>query len=121
MITGGCFCGSVRYEIQGKKYEACNCHCTMCRRISGAPFVSWLIVPAAEFRYTKGQPKTIRSSDEGVRAFCDVCGSPLACVTRTHPDIIDVTIGSLDNPEAHPPTRDHYEDTRLSWVRRREG
>ena len=44
-INGGCFCGAINYEIQDGDYLVANCHCTMCRSISGAPFVTWLIVP----------------------------------------------------------------------------
>ena len=117
MITGGCFCGHIRFEITHGEYKAGNCHCSMCRRASGAPFVSWLIGPAPEFRYTQGEAKRLDSSKQGTRWFCPDCGTPIACVTTAHPDIVDVTIGSLDAPGAHPPTRDYYEDTRLHWVR----
>jgi hypothetical protein len=88
----------------------------MCRKTSGAAFVSWLVVPQAQFTYTLGQPKLLQSSKEGQRWFCDVCGTPLACVNQQHPQYVDVTIGSLDEPNEFPPAKDYYADTRLDWI-----
>lgn len=56
MLEGGCFCGSVRYEIDKGSDLAINCHCTMCRKAHEAPCVTWLIVPAESFKYTAKQP-----------------------------------------------------------------
>jgi len=63
MKTGGCFCKSVRYELKNNDYKVVNCHCSMCRRTSGAPFVSWLIVPTTDFRYTGDTPHLLKSSE----------------------------------------------------------
>ena len=65
MIEGGCFCGEIRYAIGAGSYRAVNCHCTMCRRIHAAPYVSWLVVPAGQFRYVAGKPRELRSSASG--------------------------------------------------------
>ncbi|MDZ7685306.1 MAG: GFA family protein [Gammaproteobacteria bacterium] len=113
MITGGCFCGSVRYEFAEGDHLSVNCHCTMCRRLHGAPFVTWLVVPFEQFRYTQGEPVAYASSDDGTRFRCGDCGAPLACVNNTHPEIIDIAVGSLDDPERFPPTREIFADTRL--------
>ena len=115
MITGGCFCGAVRYEISQGAYTAANCHCTMCRRIHAAPFVSWLVVPLPDFSYTRGQPDRLQSSESSERYFCNACGTHIACVNEAHPEIVDVTIGSLEDPAPFEPTLEVYEDTRLPW------
>ena len=80
MVEGGCFCGSVRYKFKADDYPSANCHCSICRRISGAAFVSWIAVPTTCFDYSKGSPKKLISSSHGVRYFCDACGTPIACV-----------------------------------------
>ena len=117
MITGGCFCGAVRYQIEQGSYTAANCHCTMCRRIHAAPYVSWLVVPIQKFSYQKGEPAQLNSSVFGRRYFCTHCGTHLACINESYPEIIDITIGSLDAPESFNPTMDVFEDTRLNWVK----
>ena len=118
---GGCFCGDVRYEITGEVARVVNCHCTMCRRTSGAPFVTWLVVPLRNFRYLKGQPALLRSSERGSRYFCSSCGTPVACTSLDHAEYIDVTLGSLDNPEAFTPDSEFFEDTRLGWLGKTDG
>ncbi len=114
--TGGCFCGEIRFEFEAGDIPVANCHCSMCRRTSGAPYVTWLVVPEGQFSFLNGEPAVLRSSDEGTRYFCKQCGTPLTCVNASHPEIVDVTLGSLDQPEAFTPTFDVYCDTALPFV-----
>ena len=66
---GGCFCGSVRYSFESNDYPSANCHCSMCRRISGATFVSWVAIPSSCFDYIKGNPKKLISEMEDAK-YC---------------------------------------------------
>jgi hypothetical protein len=118
MIEGGCFCGRIRYQIDEGTYRAVNCHCTMCRRLHAAPYVTWLVVPSQHFKYTEVVPDELESSLHGTRYFCAACGTHLACTNDGHPDIVDVTVGSLDRPEVHAPDLDVFTDTRLEWTKR---
>jgi hypothetical protein len=116
-IQGGCFCGAIRYEAKGTPFHATNCHCSICRRTSGAPFVAWFSVPKASFRILSGEPTRFRSSAKGMRSFCLSCGTPLKCELEDFPDEIDITTCSLDNPETVPP-QDHTQTGRkLAWVK----
>src|SRR5206468_9902663 len=36
-ITGGCFCGAVRYRVSATTRDVSHCHCSICRRTTGAP------------------------------------------------------------------------------------
>ncbi len=114
--TGGCFCGNLRFEFTGEELPVADCHCTMCRRTSGAPYVTWLVIPINDFQYTKGEPTELASSEDGTRYFCNQCGTPVACINKTHPEIIDITLGSLDQPEAFTPAFNVFDDTRLPSV-----
>ncbi len=115
-VLGGCFCGKIRYEINRAVRKVVNCHCTMCRRTSGAPFVSWLVVPKTGFRYTASKPQHLKSSTRGDRYFCKDCGTPISCIVSDNDKYIDVTLGSLDIPGDFEPDGDFYEDTRLGWL-----
>ena len=115
-MHGHCFCGFIRYQAGGAPFHETNCHCSICRRTSGAPFVAWLTVRRADFTFLAGEPATFRSSDHGTRTFCPRCGTPVTFQSTHSPDEIDVTICSLDEPERVPP-RDHTQvATRLPWV-----
>ncbi|MCP5181936.1 MAG: GFA family protein [Pseudomonadales bacterium] len=116
MIEGGCFCGAIRFAIGDGQHLVANCHCTYCRRISTAPFVTWLIAPVAEFRYTRGEPKELVSSDRGRRYFCSACGTHVACTILDRPEHIDIPTGCLDAPERFSPTADFHTESRLPWI-----
>ena len=114
--TGGCFCGAVRYAIEPGDHRAANCHCTMCRRTSAAPFVAWVMVPKDQFRIVAGAPREFQSSEHGSRGYCADCGTPLICKLDAEPDIVDVTLCSFDDPMVLEPTINVYADTELPWV-----
>ena len=116
-LKGGCFCGSVRYSFEDDDYPSSNCHCSMCRRISGASYVSWMAIPIDCFEYNKGKPKKIISSSHGVRYFCQECGTPLVCVLDEDQENIYITICSLDRPEDFKPKGDIYVEDMLDWVK----
>ena len=89
----------------------------MCRRISGAAFVSWIAIPSSIFNYINGAPKKLISSTHGVRYFCEDCGTPLVCVLDEDQKNIYVTICSLDNPQSFKPKDDLYIEDMLDWVK----
>lgn len=116
MLSGGCWCGTVRYEAGGTPSHETNCHCNICRRVSGAPYVAWFSVPLAQFRYISGEPVRFESTPGCVRSFCGKCGTPLTFHSAQHAELIDVTIGSLDEPQRVAP-RDHtWTRSKLPWV-----
>src|SRR5260370_18856831 len=53
-INGSCFCGQNQFELSEPAVETHHCHCSICRRLQGAPFFTLLIFPPARFRWTKG-------------------------------------------------------------------
>jgi hypothetical protein len=115
-MDGRCFCGYVRIRVSGSPYHETNCHCSICRRTSGAPFVTWFTVQHADFAFVSGNPATFRSSEHGTRTFCPRCGTPLTFESTLTPGEVDVTVCSLEEPERVPP-RDHTQTaTRLPWV-----
>jgi hypothetical protein len=121
MLRGQCFCGAVRYEVAGSPRFETNCHCTNCRRTSGAPFVAWFTVFTADLRFTSGTPTSFKSSDHGSRTFCSRCGTPLTFQSTHSPTQIDITTCSLERPEDVPP-RDHtYVRSKVGWVHLDDG
>jgi hypothetical protein len=85
----------------------------MCRRAAGAPVVASLTVANESFAWTTGQPAVYRSSEKAERLFCPKCGTQLAF--RDEPDYLDVTLASLDNPEAVRPSYHIWITSRISW------
>ena len=116
VFAGGCLCGAVRYRAEGKPLVVEHCHCGMCRRASGAPFVTWAYFPAAKVAFTRGEPTRYRSSAKGVRGFCNRCGTPLTFAYVSDPDTLDLTVATFDRPEAVTPERHIWTSSRLPWL-----
>jgi len=121
MLQGGCYCGAVRYVVEGEVFHGTLCHCRDCRRIAGAPAVAWFSTRMAKMRFTKGNPATFRSSEHVLRGFCATCGSTLTYQHDHYPDEIDIATASLDDPEAAPPQDHTFTAERLSWMRMNDG
>lgn len=113
--TGGCQCGAVRYVLTARPTEPGLCHCRMCQRAGGGPFMAFAGVTLAQIAWT-GTPTVFASSTIAERSFCAACGTHLTF--RFHGrDRISVTLGSLDDPEAVPPVEQNGVESRLSWTR----
>ena len=115
-ITGGCYCGEVRFSASPKVRVRTNCHCGNCRRAAGAQAVAWITVKRSQFQFEKGTPRRYQTETGAWRTFCDHCGTSLTYEHDKRPDEIDITTGSLDHPEDFPPTKDVYPEERLRWV-----
>ena len=115
-IAGGCHCGAVRYQASGTAYGITHCHCRTCRRTSGAPFVTWAGFDSDKFHFTQGQPASYASSQNVRRGFCSQCGTALTYQRLDLPNSIDVTLGSMDDPEQLKPEDHTWTESRVSWV-----
>jgi hypothetical protein len=121
MLKGGCFCGAIRYEAGGAPYDETVCHCSICRRTTGAPFVAWFSAPRSEFRFLQGTAARFRSSDNATRTFCPRRGTQLTFERDDLLNEIDVTTCSLDEPQLVQP-RDHTRtSSKLGWVKLADG
>ena len=117
MLQGGCFCGDIRYETRGTPFYRTNCHCSICRRTTGAPFVAWFSVLRSDFRLVQGAPAQFRSTPKCMRGFCPRCGTQLTFENDDASDEIDVTTCSLDDPEQLP-SEDHTRtSSKLNWIK----
>jgi hypothetical protein len=116
MLAGGCFCGSIRYQANASPLSATNCHCTMCRRATGAPFVTWFGVRAGDFQIIRGEPARFNTSEHVTRSFCSRCGTHLTFQYANVSDVVYVTSCSLDDPTLASPDDNIYTDTRLAWI-----
>jgi hypothetical protein len=115
-ISGGCYCGAIRYLAKQEPIYQANCHCGNCRKAAGAQAVAWITVPRSAFNFEKGSPSRYRTDTGAWRTFCSACGTSLTYENETRPGEIDITAGSLDEPEQFPPNRDVFPEEKLSWV-----
>lgn len=119
--TGGCLCGAVRFRARGNPMYVSHCHCTMCRKASGAPVVTFAGYPTDSIAFTKGKPKLYRSSKIAVRGLCGRCGSQLYFQFDAHPERMGFNLGCFDHPERFRPQRHIYTSTMIPWLHMKDG
>ena len=116
-LAGGCHCGAVRYEVSGEPKHVALCHCSDCRKSSGAPMVSWAAFAEDEFKVTQGSPRTFNSSGTAMRSFCPDCGSGLYYTNAEYlPGIVDIQSATLDDPDALPAGAQIQTAERIGWM-----
>ncbi|MDD7986764.1 GFA family protein [Lentisphaera marina] len=73
---GQCLCGAVKAKVKAMSKEVGVCHCDMCRKWAGAPFIG---VDCQNDILFEGQEyiKIYHSSDWAERGFCSKCGTHL--------------------------------------------
>ena len=113
-FTGGCQCGAVRYELLSAPEHVGICHCRMCQKASGGPFMAFARVNKEQLRWSRQQPAVFRSSSLAERHFCGACGTPLT-YNFIESANISVTACSLDDPESVRPELQYCIDRTLSW------
>src|SRR6185436_3653924 len=102
LITGGCLCGKIRYEVSQAPQSIIACHCTHCQKISGAGSSHNAVLPTSAITFTAGQPKCYRDTGQSGnilhRYFCADCGSSLYSQREKNPEMTILKVGTLDKP-----------------------
>lgn len=117
MVQGSCLCGGVRFEIDEEHIQLVNnCHCSYCRKVSGAAYGTFIQIPGRHFRWLVGKEliSTYESSPGNHRAFCRICGSR-APQSRDWAQHITVPAGSLDGDPGVSPEINIFTDSKAPW------
>jgi hypothetical protein len=121
VFTGRCLCGAVSYQCGAPVIPPCFCHCESCRRASGSHVVAWATVPRVSFRVITGALRCHASSPPVLRQFCEQCGTPITYSNAEWPDTIDITIATLDRPDAMEPVEHIWMEDAVNWDRPNDG
>jgi len=112
---GGCLCGAIRYRVTGEPVAATLCHCGSCRRASGGTNVAWAVFEQDKFEWLNGIPTAYSSSSGLEWLFCSYCGSLVGYRRASRPNHMDITTGTLDDPDRHPPTVEIWLEQKIGW------
>jgi hypothetical protein len=115
VLSGGCLCGAVQYQVQDAFRYAMNCHCSQCRRATGSAFKPFGGIERDKFTVTKGTTTlSINGAPDGHDAFCKSCGSLLYSVVRNGA-YVHVTYGTLADAPTLCPTAHIYVGSKAPW------
>ncbi len=120
-ITGECFCGEIKYEVNGSLFDARSCHCSRCRKAFGSQASAFALVEPEQFQWLLGE--SLLTSYIGCEGFglqfCSKCGSTLSGVYNGV--IHGVTLGCINDDPKVELCRHIYVGSKASWETIAEG
>jgi hypothetical protein len=103
MLRGACLCGAVEYRVRDAFDYALNCHCSQCRRSTGAAFKPLAGIRRSALAIVRGRDGIMTYGGEAAHdAHCRTCGSLLYSLVRDGA-YVHVAMGTLlDEPSIRP-------------------
>jgi hypothetical protein len=118
--SGGCLCGAIRYTLTAPLNSVIACHCSHCRKISGAGSSHNVAIPTSALSITMGEPKvyadTADSGNRLNRYFCANCGSSLFSRREKMPEMTVLKAGTLDDASGLKLAMNIWTDSALPWM-----
>lgn len=120
-ITGECFCGEIKYQVEGKLRDARSCHCSRCRKAFNSQASAYALVEPREFKWVSGQDllnSYVSKHGFGLQ-FCSKCGSTLCGIYNG--SIHGVTLGCLNGEPEIEIGKHIYVGSKANWEVMPEG
>ena len=118
---GGCTCRHVRYRMTGTPLFVHCCHCRWCQRETGSAFVLNAMIEADRVELLSGDVEVIDTpSASGKGQKISRCPKCRVAVWSNYAGggsaVRFVRVGTLDDPDRHPPDIHIYTSTKQPWV-----
>lgn len=107
-----CYCGKVKLALGDNIISFINCHCSMCRRLNGSAYTSWLCVSTEHFLVTQGAEaiKNFAVTECCNNAFCGNCGTRVYTLDTRYPNVVGIQAGIVDDVPVSPVKELYYSD-----------
>jgi hypothetical protein len=117
VLSGGCLCGAVRFEIDAPLVEASYCHCTRCQRRSGTAASANARLAPGSLRVLQGAESVAEfvPPDGAVKCFCRECGAALWSRPRDGHEPAGVRLGAIDGDPGLRPAYHQYVAYAAPW------
>ena len=114
-VTGECFCGAIKYRVDGKLRDAKSCHCSRCRKAFNAQASASALVDPAEFSWLAGESLlTSYLVDHGYGLqFCKTCGSTLCTIFNG--EVFQVVLGCVNGAPDVEIGQHIYVGSKANW------
>lgn len=116
-LRGSCLCGRVRFEVRPPFIRAGHCHCSECRKHSGATGCIQARVLREQFVLLSGADaiEAYRRPGRAVKAFCRICGSSLFGGSWPEGPQVSIRMGAFDDDPGIRPQFHTFVDSRAPW------
>jgi hypothetical protein len=118
IITGGCACGAVHYEVSEPFVSSNYCHCTRCQRRTGTGSSANGRTAEGSFRIVQGESLVRGWTPDGggfEKCFCSNCGSALFSRNPETGGEIAVRLGTVDGDPGIRPQKRQFTDYAAIW------
>ncbi len=118
VLSGHCLCGRVSYVVRGEPIGVGHCYCRTCQRLTGTGHSSGALFPASSIEVTGELREYSVESSPGIvdqKFFCPTCGSSVLARNGAAPDLLSLTLGTLDDVNALRPQLGIYAAQKPSW------
>lgn len=110
-VFGSCACLNITWQSESLPTRVHWCNCTTCRKLGGGPFIAFaafkiedvkinatglIADPTKNISRDQRHFSTFESTKLAVRGACKGCHSPLTMVYYDQPDVLWMTVGSID-------------------------
>jgi len=115
IIIGECFCGGIKYQVDGKLRDGKSCHCSRCRKAFSSQASSSALVEPEDFKWLSGEDQlTSYVGDHGFGyQFCKVCGSTLCTVYNGK--VFQLTLGCINGDPEIEIGKHIYVGSKAKW------
>jgi hypothetical protein len=114
LYSGSCFCGEVRFEVEGEPAAMGYCHCSSCRQWSAGPVNAFTLWKPEALKVTRGADSigTYNKTPLSYRKWCRHCGGHLF---TSHPTfgLVDIYAALIPQLRFEPALHVHYQETVL--------
>ena len=114
---GHCRCESVVISVQAEPEASVYCHCDDCCRSTGAPVIASIGMPHDKITWEGSAHLGEYVEGTCTRTFCKECGTPVAQLHESAPELIFFYTAFMDKPEDFPPTYHSFEGQQTSWLK----
>lgn len=120
--TGGCQCGSIRYELIGTPQMLYVCHCTDCQHQSSSAFGMSLRMDPHEIDFSKSEKQLqawdTRGEDGSIKrcSFCPDCGTRIMHSSDGPDETVSIKAGTLDDTSQLQPVAHIWLRSAQPWL-----
>ena len=116
MLSGGCRCGHLKYNVETILAPVFHCHCGFCRHVHGASFatIGFISARSLSWHRSSGKPSVFVTPAGNHRHFCSRCASPIYNLAPSI-GLACVIVPSLDIPSDAMPWAHVNTESKAPW------
>ena len=115
-MLGSCLCSEIQFHLANRPLRLYQCHCSLCRKQSGAAASAATLVHKNQFAWQKGE-ELIHSyiKPTGFRSdFCSKCGTPVPNIVGKS-EYVWIPAGTLNTAEKFEIVAHLFIESKVPW------